>query len=55
MCSGFASGSHLRLIDFVHHSTLGLRVTKGLELRVMGFGFQVEGSGFEVKRLRIRD
>ena len=28
MCSGSETGSHLRLIDFVYHSTLGLRVTK---------------------------
>ena len=26
MCSGSEAGSYLRLIDFVHHSTLGLRV-----------------------------
>ena len=28
MCSGFEAGSHLRLIDFVYHSALGLRVIK---------------------------
>ena len=28
MCSGFEAGSYLRLIDFVYHSTLGLRVNK---------------------------
>ena len=28
MCSGSEAGSYLRLIDFVHHSTLGLRVMK---------------------------
>ena len=28
MCSGFEAGSYLKLIDFVHHSTLGLRVIK---------------------------
>ena len=27
-CSGFEAGSYLRLIDFVYHSTLGLRVIK---------------------------
>ena len=27
MCSGSEVGSYLRLIDFVYHSTLGLRVT----------------------------
>ena len=26
MCSGSEAGSHLRLVDFVYHSTLGLRV-----------------------------
>ena len=26
MCSGSEAGSHLRPIDFVYHSTLGLRV-----------------------------
>jgi len=25
-CSGYEAGSYLRLIDFVHHATLGLRV-----------------------------
>jgi len=28
MCSGSEDGSYLRLIDFVYHSTLGLRVIK---------------------------
>ena len=28
MCSGPEAGSYLRLIDFVYHSTLGLRVIK---------------------------
>jgi len=28
MCSGFEAGSYLRLIDFVYHSILGLRVIK---------------------------
>ena len=28
MCSGFEAGSYLRLVDFVYHSTLGLRVKK---------------------------
>ena len=27
-CSGSEAGSYLRLIDFVYHSTLGLRVEK---------------------------
>jgi len=28
MCSGSEAGSYLRLIDFVYHSTLDLRVIK---------------------------
>jgi len=28
MCSGSEAGSYLRLVDCVHHSTLGLRVIK---------------------------
>ena len=28
MCSGSEAGSYVRLIDFVYHSTLGLRVMK---------------------------
>ena len=28
MCSGSEAGSYLRLVDFVYHSTLGLRVIK---------------------------
>ena len=28
MCSGPEAGSHLRLIDFAYHSTLGVRVIK---------------------------
>ena len=31
MCSGSEAGSYLRLIDFVYHSTLGLRVIKKKE------------------------
>jgi len=31
MCSGSEAGSYLRLIDFVYHSTLGLRVIKKRE------------------------
>ena len=28
MCSGSEAGTYLRLIDFVYHSTLGLRVIR---------------------------
>ena len=38
MCSGSEVGSYLRLIDFVYHSTLGLRVIKKKKrLRACGF------------------
>ena len=33
MCSGSEAGSYLRLIDFVYHSTLGLRVIKNKKKR----------------------
>jgi len=33
MCSGSEAGSYLRLIDFVYHSTLGLRVMKKKKFR----------------------
>ena len=36
MCSGSEAGSYLRLIDFVYHSTLGLRVIKK---KKQGLGF----------------
>ena len=35
MCSGSEEGSYLRLIDFVHHSTLGLRVIKKKKKKVL--------------------
>jgi len=34
MCSGSEAGSYLRLIDFVYHSTLGLRVIQKKKRRV---------------------
>jgi len=33
MCSGSEAGWYVRLIDFVYHSTLGLRVVKKKEGR----------------------
>ena len=69
MCSGSEAGSCLRLIDYVYHSTLGLRVIKkkiisqasaapGPPLfacfRVSGFGFRVSGSGFRVSGFGFR-
>jgi len=34
MCNGSETGSYLRLIDFVYHSTLGLRVIKKKNFRL---------------------
>jgi len=34
MCSGSEAGSYLRLIDFLYHSTLGLRVIKKKKRRL---------------------
>jgi len=34
MCSGSEAGSYVRLIDFVYHSTLGLRVIKKMRFDV---------------------
>jgi len=46
ICSGSEAGSYLRLIDFVHHSTLGLRViNKKKKFGGWGSGLEVEGSG----------
>jgi hypothetical protein len=45
MCRGSEAGSYLRLMDFVYHSTLDLRVIKEknkLGLRVWNSGFQAE-------------
>jgi len=37
MCSGSEAGSYLRLIDFVYHPTLGLRVIeKKKKVRFVG-------------------
>ena len=56
MCSGSEAGSYLRLIHFVYHSSLGLRVIKKkkegeahLHFRL----FRVEGSGFRVLGCRV--
>ena len=39
MCSGSEAGSYLRLIDFVHHSTVGLKVIKKKK-KLEGFGVE---------------
>jgi len=44
MCSGSEAGSYLRLIDFVSHSTLGLKVIqKKSDGLCEGLPFRVEG------------
>jgi len=43
---GSGAGSYLRLIDFVYHSTLGLRVIKKKKVEGSRFRVLVEGSGF---------
>ena len=43
ICSVSEAGSYLRLVDFVWHSTLGLRVIKkNKRLMVQGSGFRVD-------------
>ena len=37
MCSDSEAGSYLRLIDFVYHSSIGLRVINKREKRGLGF------------------
>ena len=39
MCSGSEVGSYLRLTDFVHHSTIGLRVIN--KKKKVGGGWQL--------------
>jgi len=50
MCSGSEEGSYLRLIEFVYHSTLGLRVIKK---KRRGEGSGVRSSHFGVLVLRV--
>jgi len=53
MCSGSEAGSYLRLIDFVYHSTLGLRVTQkktrfgSLGIRDSGVGVIPDGDNLD--------
>ena len=48
MCSGSDTGSYLRIIDFVHHSTLSLKVKEKKKKS------RVWGSGFRGLELRVR-
>ena len=50
MCSGSEAGSYLRLIDFVYHSTLGLRVIKK-NTKKKDAGVRLWGSEF-IERLK---
>ena len=52
MCSGCEAGSYVRLIDFVYHSTPGLRVIKEKKKRrkqprlfITNAGIRVAGTG----------
>ena len=48
-------GSHLRLIDFVYHSTLESTVESfGFRVRVDDSGLRIEGLGFRAEGLRFR-
>ena len=53
MRSGSEAGSYSRLVDFVHHSTLGLRVIKKKEEGGSGFGFRVSDLRFHLQTLTI--
>ena len=53
MCSGSEAVSYSRLINFVYHSTLGLRVIQKKSRRSPGesdFGFRVSGFGIQTRR-----
>ena len=52
MCSGSEAGSCLRLIDFVYHSTLGLKVIKKKKKKKkksvrLAHGFVVRGENVD--------
>ena len=62
MCSGSEAGSYLRLVDFVYHSILGLRVIKKKKMTwaaemaskeettlLIILGFRVQGAGCRVQ------
>ena len=54
MCSGSDTGSYLRIVDCVYHSTLGLRVTKKRR-RGWGFGSRGWGLNFIEGSLPLKD
>ena len=55
MGSGSEAGSYLRLIDFVYHSTLGLRVMKRKERHGMGRDALVAGTKEDVTECGTQD
>jgi len=52
MCSGSEAGSYLRLIDFVDHSTLGLRVIKKKKKYTLPYRTTLEQEGYTLKALK---
>jgi len=56
MCSGSNEGSYLKLIDFVYHSFLGLRVIKKkrrMNLEVWAECFEVRGVAVRLHAIRL--
>jgi len=49
MCNGSEAGSHLRLIDFVYYSTLGLKAIKREEKTQLESDNEEETAGGEEK------
>jgi len=52
MCSGSEEGSYLRLIDFVYHSTLGLRVIKKKKKRCGSYPLSSEYGTYKTVKAR---
>ena len=55
MCSSFKAGSYLRLIAFVYHSTLGLRVINKMRNIIRGGRGLLEPTSLETGKVRILD
>jgi len=57
MCSGSKAGSNLRRIDFVYHSTLGLRVIKREDaavIRGLVHHLHIKAAGFRVRKRGVK-
>jgi len=59
MCSGSEAGSYLRPMDFVYHSTLGLRVIKKKKAEApwrgdISSGYGLKTPGEEISPCRVR-